>query len=181
MYVRMRLIAILTGLLLASTLKMSANDNRFFVYNAANGLADNSAQTVTCTKTGRLVITTMGQINFFDGVRFTYIDPTGENLYPLREYKGNFHLYFDKYHHIWLKDRGDVTCVNLTTERFVDSVDEASPPPSATTPSSITRPKPSSSPPNSPRHALCAPCAPPRCALASSSIVLRLFFDSSSF
>ena len=124
MYVRMRLIAILTGLLLASTLKMSANDNCFFVYNAANGLADNSAQTVTCTKTGRLVITTMGQINFFDGVRFTYIDPTGENLYPLREYKGNFHLYFDKYHHIWLKDRGDVTCVNLMTERFVDSIDE---------------------------------------------------------
>ena len=116
--------ALLMSLLLASPIAMSANDNRFYVYNAANGLADNSAQTVTCTKTGRLVITTMGQINFFDGVKFTYIDPSSENLFPLKDYKGNYHLYFDKYHHIWLKDRGDVTCVNLTTESFVASIEE---------------------------------------------------------
>ena len=116
--------ALLMSLLLASPIAMSANDNRFYVYNAANGLSDNSAQTVTCTKTGRLVITTMGQINFFDGVKFTYIDPSSENLFPLKDYKGNYHLYFDKYHHLWLKDRGDVTCVNLTTESFVASIEE---------------------------------------------------------
>lgn len=119
--------ALLMSLLLASPVAMSANDNRFYVYNAANGLADNSAQTVTCTKTGRLVITTMGQINFFDGVKFTYIDPSSENLFPLKDYKGNYHLYFDKYHHLWLKDRGDVTCVNLTTESFVASIEEIFP------------------------------------------------------
>ncbi len=103
---------------------VSAQNERFYVYNAADGLADNSAQTIVCTKTGRLVITTMGQINFFDGNNFTFIDPSSENLYPLRNYKGNAHLYFDKHHHLWLKNRGNVTCVNLTTEKFVDSVDE---------------------------------------------------------
>lgn len=101
-----------------------AGEFRFYVYNAANGLADNSAQTIYCTKTGRLVITTVGQINFFDGNNFTYIDPSKENIYTLSNYRGNYHLYFDRYHHLWLKDRNNVTCVNLTTERFVDSVED---------------------------------------------------------
>ncbi len=39
-------------------------------YSAADGLADNSAQVIACTKTGRMVIATMGQINFYDGQRF---------------------------------------------------------------------------------------------------------------
>ena len=93
-------------------------------YTAANGLADNGAQTIHCTKTGRLVITTAGQINFYDGANFTYIDPLDENVYALSEYHGNYHLYFDKYHHIWLKNTGSVTCVDLLTERFVKSVDD---------------------------------------------------------
>ena len=109
---------------LAFGLHVQANDERFYVYNSTNGLADNSAQTIYCTKTGRLVITTMGQINFFDGNNFTYIDPSRENAYPLSNYRGNYHLYFDRFHHLWLKNQHSVTCVNLTTERFVDSVED---------------------------------------------------------
>ena len=109
---------------LTAGLQVQADEPRFYVYNATNGLADNSAQTIYCTKTGRLVITTMGQINFFDGNNFTYIDPSRENTYHLSNYTGNYHLYFDRYHHLWLKDTHSVTCVNLTTERFVDSVDD---------------------------------------------------------
>ena len=117
-----RMVAVIACLM--TSLHMQADANRFYVYNAANGLADNSAQTIYCTKTGRLVITTMGQINFFDGNNFTYIDPSKENTYPLLSYRGNYHLYFDRFHHLWLKDRQSVTCVNLTTERFVDSVED---------------------------------------------------------
>jgi ligand-binding sensor domain-containing protein/AraC-like DNA-binding protein len=93
-------------------------------YTAANGLADNGAQTILCTKTGRLVITTAGQINFYDGASFSYIDPLDENIYALSDYRGNYHLYFDKYHHIWLKNTGSVTCVELITERFVPSIED---------------------------------------------------------
>ena len=98
------------------------NERIFYVYNAADGLADNSAQTINCTKTGRLVITTMGQINFFDGQHFSYIDPTTENTYPLSKYNGHSHIYFDKYHHLWLKKRHSLTCVNLTKEMFVGNI-----------------------------------------------------------
>ena len=118
------LTCLFVGILLMPSVPVSARDMRFYVYNAANGLADNSAQTIHVTKTGRLVITTIGQINFFDGQTFTYIDPSSENLYPLPNYTGNYHLYFDKFHHIWLKNTHNVTCVNLTTERFVDSIDK---------------------------------------------------------
>ena len=110
------------GLLLAIFEAGAAESRVFYVYNAANGLADNSAQTITCTKTGRLVITTMGQINFFDGQQFNFIDPSSENIYPLSHYNGHYHLYFDKYHHLWLKHKHTVTCVNLTTEQFVENV-----------------------------------------------------------
>jgi AraC-like DNA-binding protein len=102
---------------------MAERSGRIFeVFNASNGLADNSAQVIKCTRTGRIVTATMGQINFFDGQQFTFIDPTEENVYPLENYRGNYHLYFDKYHHLWLKNRQTVTCVNLTTEKFVTSV-----------------------------------------------------------
>ena len=96
----------------------------FHNYTSANGLADNSAQTIHCTKTGRLVITTAGQINFFDGSKFSYIDPLEENIYALSEYRGNYHLYFDRFHHIWLKNRHSVTCVDLITERFTSSIED---------------------------------------------------------
>ena len=103
-------------------LKAEVSPRTFEVYNASNGLSDNSAQTIRCTKTGRLVITTTGQINFFDGHQFTYIDPSNENIYPLEDYRGYNHLYFDRYHHLWLKNKHSVTCVNLTTEKFTESI-----------------------------------------------------------
>ena len=117
-----RILFLLLGLLLARTVSVADSDKRFYVYNAANGLADNSAQTINCTKTGRLVITTMGQINFYDGQQFTYIDPTTENTYPLEKYNGHSHLYFDNNHHIWLKKRHQLSCVNLTKEMFANNI-----------------------------------------------------------
>ena len=124
MIVRRYLGYVLVAIGLFLSLQLQARVDRFYVYNAANGLADNSAQTILCTLSGRLVITTMGQINFYDGNRFTYIDPSTENIYPLSKYRGNYHIYFDRSRHLWLKDTHSVTCVDLITERFVDSVED---------------------------------------------------------
>ena len=120
----LKILTIACCLLLMVVQSMADSDKRFFVYNAATGLADNSAQTVNCTKTGRLVITTMGQINFFDGQKFTYIDPTTENIYPISEYKGHAHLYFDKHHHLWFKKRNALSCVDLLREMYVANIDD---------------------------------------------------------
>lgn len=99
----------------------STRDRRFRVINAADGLADNSAQTIKSTFSGRLVVSTIGHINFYDGSGFTHIS-SGDSRYPLPKYKGHYHLYFDDSHHLWLKDKGMVTCVNMLTEQFVSDI-----------------------------------------------------------
>lgn len=112
--------------LMACVLSVLAEPSRrvFQTYNASYGLADNSAQTIHCATSGRIVITTLGQINFFDGVRFSFIDPEKENTYLLPRYSGYYHVYIDKYHHMWLKNTHSITCVDLLTEMFVISIEK---------------------------------------------------------
>lgn len=112
-------------LLLLLTLQAGAKEEErsFTVINATSGLADNSAQIVKCTKTGRLIISTIGNLNFFDGKAFTHADVHSSNEYPLPLYRGHYHLYFDRSHHIWLKDKRKVMCLDLMTERYVQNVD----------------------------------------------------------
>lgn len=103
---------------------MAEEEERIFhIINAANGLADNSAQIVKCTKTGRIIISTIGNLNFFDGKTFTHADSDQKYEYKLPEYRGHYHLYFDTMHHIWLKDKGKVYCLDLLTESFIQNVD----------------------------------------------------------
>lgn len=95
----------------------------FRVINAANGLADNSSQIITSTPDGRLIISTIGNLNFYDGHTFTHADSYAHLEYSLPLYRGHYHLYFDRENHIWLKDKKKVTCLDLLTERFVQNVD----------------------------------------------------------
>ena len=118
-----RRLAVAGMLLVCSTLHAERMKRVFMSYDASNGLADNSAQTVKCTKTGRMVITTIGHVNFYDGSNFGHIDPQEENDFPLPRYSGHYHLYFDKHHNLWVKDKRKVTCVDLMKERFYTNVD----------------------------------------------------------
>ena len=120
----LKLINIIIMVLAFFEVKANDDSRTFETMNAANGLADNSAQTIVCTKTGRMIITTLGNVNFYDGVSFSHIDTDQKYEYGLVNYRGNYHLYFDKHHHIWLKNTGKTTCVNLTTEHFVTNVQE---------------------------------------------------------
>ena len=118
-----RLSLLLVVLLSITTRIVASEEERvFYSFDASNGLADNSAQTIKCTKTGRMVVTTIGHINFYDGDSFTHIDPTSGDVFPLPKYRGHYHLYFDKAHHLWLKDKYSVTCLDLMAERFIPNV-----------------------------------------------------------
>ena len=91
----------------------------FSIFNASNGLADNTVQIIKCTKTGRMIIATQGNINFYDGANFNHIDTYLDYQLKLDGYSGNYNLGFDRYHHIWLKNDHSVTCVNLYSEEFI--------------------------------------------------------------
>ena len=66
---------ILTALLMNVCLSSyGKTDNKSFrIINASHGLADNSAQTIHCTYSGRIIITSLGHINIYDGGYFAYI------------------------------------------------------------------------------------------------------------
>lgn len=100
-------------------------DRVFMSYDASNGLADNSVQIARCTRTGRVMISTIGHVNFYDGYSFNHIDPTASDVKALPQYQGDYQLFFDKFHHLWGKNRGGMTCVDLLTERFIRDVDGA--------------------------------------------------------
>lgn len=115
--------SILLLLLAAVIPSKAANERTFVEINASNGLADNSAQTIKCTRTGRMVITTLGNINFYDGTQFTHINADLENAYELPYYHGHYHLYFDNKHHLWMKSSSGVNCADLMTESFIQNID----------------------------------------------------------
>ena len=100
------LLTVLLSILTAGAVNVSPRI--FRNYTAANGLADNGAQTILCTKTGRLVITTAGQINFYDGASFSYIDPSNENIYPLDKYHGYYHSFWCSTGSVVIDDKGVV-------------------------------------------------------------------------
>lgn len=115
---------LLLSLALSMTLTIGAVERRVFeVINASDELADNSAQVIVCTKTGRMIISTMGNLNFFNGASFSHVGTHQDYQYQLARYSGDYRLYFDKKHHIWLKNAHTLTCVDLLLEKFVHNVD----------------------------------------------------------
>ena len=116
-------IALLFLMLLAVDSVRGMDNRTYQVINAANELADNSAQIVVCTHSGRMIIATLGNLNFYDGVAFSHIATHTDYQYALPAYRGNYHLYFDNNHHLWLKDTHKVTCVDMMSEQFVANVD----------------------------------------------------------
>jgi AraC-like DNA-binding protein/ligand-binding sensor domain-containing protein len=97
---------------------------KFRVINAADGLANNNAQAIVCTRSDRMIISTLGNLNFYDGDNFNHIDTKQEYQMHLPEYRGNYRIAFDKYHHLWLKNTHSVTCVDLTNEVFIENPEE---------------------------------------------------------
>lgn len=93
-------------------------EREFTVINAADGLADNSAQAIVCTRTGRMIISTLGNLNFYDGAGFNHIDTKKEYEFDIPQYHGTYRIEFDHMHHLWLKNNQKLTCVDLTNEVF---------------------------------------------------------------
>lgn len=123
MYIHFLSIVLMLLLLPSAAIAGTTIPKRVFMsFDASNGLADNSAQTLRCTQSGRIVISTIGHINYYDGSSFTHIDPRKEDAYPLDKYHGHYHVYYDLHRHLWLKDKRQVTCVNLINVEFEHDV-----------------------------------------------------------
>ncbi len=95
----------------------------FSSLNAADGLSDNQVQHILQLPDGRMVFTTWGNINLYDGFKFKYIHRKEEDVYPLADYVGAYHVYVGKNDLLWVKDWKRVWCLDLRKEEYVHRPD----------------------------------------------------------
>lgn len=86
---------------------------------ASDGLSDNQVQHILQLPDGRMVFTTRGNINLYDGMRFHYIHRNDSDVYTLDHYRGAYHVYVGDHDRLWVKDFRRMWCLDLRHERYL--------------------------------------------------------------
>lgn len=95
---------------------------KFARLTAADGLCDNQMAHILQLPDGRMVFTTSGNMNIYDGTRFTHIHRNKSDIYALPHYHGAYHVYVDKHDKVWIKDYQRVVCYDLRRREYVGNV-----------------------------------------------------------
>lgn len=90
----------------------------FSVIDAAQGLSDNRVRYLLQLGDGRMVITTDGGLNLYNGTSFSYLHRREEHVYPLKEYVGSYHEYLYEDSLLFIKDYKSLALVNLRRECY---------------------------------------------------------------
>ncbi|MFL9829840.1 ATP-binding protein [Flavobacterium sp. ST-87] len=101
------------------------NAQQSFVFTAIdskNGLSENRVRSILQLHDGRMVVTTEGVTNIYDGTSFKYLHLKGNNISRLTGYSGFHHGYVDK-EYVWIKDKGKLMCIDIKQEHFVTKPD----------------------------------------------------------
>lgn len=110
-------------LCLSMAFPISANDFLFTSIDTSHGLSDNQIRYILQLPDGRMVFTTTQNVNLYDGANFTSLQPTPEYIYPLKQYKGFYHVYLSGDSLLWIKDYQRLMCINLHNERYIANLD----------------------------------------------------------
>lgn len=86
---------------------------------ASDGLSDNQVQHILQLPDGRMVFTTRGNINLYDGMRFHYMHRNDSDVYTLDHYRGAYHVYVGDHDRLWVKDYRRMWCLDLRHERYL--------------------------------------------------------------
>ena len=87
--------------------------------NAQDGLSDNQVQHILQLPDGRMVFTTRGNINLYDGMQFRYIHRSDSDICPLASYTGAYHVYVGEDDLLWVKEWKKAWCLDLRHERYL--------------------------------------------------------------
>jgi ligand-binding sensor domain-containing protein len=77
-------------------------------------------RTILQLQDGRMLITTEGVTNIYDGTSFKYLHLKGNTIFPLTAYSGFHHGYVDK-NYVWIKDKGKLMLIDIKQEHFVQN------------------------------------------------------------
>lgn len=111
-------------LVLSTVANVWAQLPMFRSLNATDGLSDNQVLQMLQLEDGRMAIATAGNVNIYDGNRFSYIHRKDIYYFPLSDYDGYYHLYLDRCQRLWVKDHKKLLCMNLRTERYVSNIED---------------------------------------------------------
>lgn len=97
----------------------AAQSYAFSPIDVNSGLSDNQVRNVTQLKDGRMVITTQGQVNVYDGSGFKYLHYTDKNSMPLSGYAGFHHDYVASNGYLWLKNDHRLFVIDIRKDQFI--------------------------------------------------------------
>ncbi len=75
----------------------------YFPIDTDDGLSENNVRDIIQLPDGRMVVTTSGLINVYNGTDFGYLHFKESDIYPLISYDGFHHSYLDEAGRMWLK------------------------------------------------------------------------------
>ena len=104
---------------------LQINAQQSFVFSSIdskNGLSENRVRTILQLQDGRMIITTEGVTNIYDGTSFKYLHLKVNTISRLTGYSGFHHGYVDK-DYVWIKDKGKLMGIDIKQERFVSKQD----------------------------------------------------------
>lgn len=110
-------------LFLLAVFVTKANDFVFTPINVSNGLSDNQIRYILQLPDGRMVFTTSGNLNIYDGSHFNYIHRNSQHIYSLAKYNGFYRIYQDGDSLLWIKDKHKLMCVDLHQEKYISDLD----------------------------------------------------------
>ncbi|MBN2166222.1 MAG: helix-turn-helix domain-containing protein [Marinilabiliaceae bacterium] len=99
-----------------------ANDFVFTQVDVAHGLSDNQIRYILQLPDGRMVFTTNGNVNLYDGKSFSYIHRNAQHIFPLSNYNGHYRVYQSGDSLLWIKDNHKLSCLNLHTEKYISNI-----------------------------------------------------------
>lgn len=91
----------------------------FTPVDASAGLSDNQVRYILQLNDGRMVITTSGNLNIYNGSEFSYLHRQARDVLFLPGYKGYYRMYTEGDTLMWIKDWQKLMLVDLRAERFL--------------------------------------------------------------
>lgn len=110
-------------ILLVTFLTGKASEFTFSPINTSNGLSDNQIRHILQLQDGRMVFTTSGNVNIYDGFRFQYIHRSDEHIAWLSKYDGHYRIYQSRDSLLWIKDHHKLMCIDLRQEQYISDLD----------------------------------------------------------
>ncbi len=86
----------------------------------ADGLRDDAILHILPLADGRMVVTSDSCVTLCDGVTYRSYAVTPHEVYRIANYRGAYHTYVDSDDRLWVKEWGNVWCMDLNTGRYVD-------------------------------------------------------------